>query len=305
MYYARGVNCCAEVRMLLNWDGGCPPAGPCRGVDEAGNCGELPQLFATTPVPPYFPNGLSEYTCHAFPDDDRAVDSFIVALIALAIALPVTQFIAGCFSVANDSECPESWLQWAGLARLLLGDGANRRWHYTGPAGPPSRVVRWYCRSVEAPPSETVANLWRSFRAWATGTRPPWIEEAEEAEEAERAAHTQCATAAAAESDDDDNEAAELTRQKHRLTVLGIVSVYLVWCAKGLRVLRWCVLRRAATDVRMFLAWSLCVRHSKGRLHVVHLHMCAPPVSREPAFNATRLTQRTARRRHAHLQIAR
>jgi hypothetical protein len=250
------------VRTLLDWDGGCPPVGSCRGIDEATSCGELPGLFATTPVPPYFPNGLSEYTCHTFPDDDRSVDSFIVALIALAIALPVTLFIAGCFSVANDSECPESWLQWAGLARLLLGGDANRRWHYTR-GKPPRRFVRWYCRSVEAPLSETAANLLRSARAWATGTRPPWIVEAEE--EAERVAHGAAAApeddvlstreedraleAASADDapgthpmghapdddecgDGDEHEAAELTRYKHRLTALGVVFVYLVWCVQ-------------------------------------------------------------------------
>jgi hypothetical protein len=135
------MNCCAEVRMLLNWDGGCPPVGPCRGQEAM--CGDLPGLFATTPVPPYFPDGLSEYTCHAFPDDDRTVDSLIVALIALAIALPVTQFIAACFTIANDSEAPESWLQWGGLARLFLGGGANRHWHYTRDMQP-RRFVRWY-----------------------------------------------------------------------------------------------------------------------------------------------------------------
>jgi hypothetical protein len=272
--------------MLLNWDGGCPPVGACRGVDEAGNCRDLPGLFATTPVPPYFPNGLSEYTCHTFPDDDRTVDSIIVALIALAIALPVTVFIATCFSVANDSECPESWLQRAGLARLLLGGGANRNWHYTK-GKPPSRFVRWYCRCVEAPLSETAANLWRSFKAFVTRTRPPWIKEAEKAERAAHARHAAAAeddgmgadashagvvrvTSAHGASDSSagvggggnehlapdapdafdalsthpmgkpgadragghgDDEAAALARFKHRLTALGIVAVYVIWCA--------------------------------------------------------------------------
>jgi hypothetical protein len=265
--------------MLLDWDGGCPPVGACRGVDEAGNCGDLPGLFATTPVLPYFPNGLSEYTCHAFPDDDRTVDSIIVALIALAIALPVTVFIATCFSVANDSECPESWLQWAGLARLLLGGGANRNWHYTK-GKPPSRFVRWYCRCVEAPLSETAANLWRSFKAFVTGTRPPWIKEAERAAHARHAAAAEddgmgadaphagvmrtrrssahgASDASAGNADRNehlapdapdafdalsthpmgkhgaggDDEAAALARFKHRLTALGIVAVYVIWCA--------------------------------------------------------------------------
>ncbi len=78
MFYAKGVNCCAEVQFLLG--------SLAEGV--LGNCGDLPAAFADTPVPPYFPDGLSAYTCHAFPDDDRPVDSFIVALISMASACP-------------------------------------------------------------------------------------------------------------------------------------------------------------------------------------------------------------------------
>jgi hypothetical protein len=87
--------------MLLD----CPGAGPCRGV--VGNCGDLPAVFADTPVPPYFEDGLKDYTCTTFPDDERPLDSFVVGLIALAIAMPVTHFLQVCFELANDSEAPE------------------------------------------------------------------------------------------------------------------------------------------------------------------------------------------------------
>jgi hypothetical protein len=108
MFYAKGVNCCAEVRMLLDMENGdCPPVGECRGVAAEGNCGDLAITFADTPVLPYFPDGLAEYTCHAFPDDERPVDSLIVALIAFALALPVTLFCKTMFEVANDNEAPE------------------------------------------------------------------------------------------------------------------------------------------------------------------------------------------------------
>ena len=70
-----------------------------------------------------------------FPNQDKPVDSFIVGLISIAIAIPVTVFIASCFGachepvrarlrvltgaqsipppagIANDSEAPESWLE--------------------------------------------------------------------------------------------------------------------------------------------------------------------------------------------------
>ena len=77
MFSAKGVNCCAEVRMLL----GCPADGPCRDVE--GNCGDLPEVFADTPVEPYFPDGLKDYTCTTFPDEDRQLDSFVGACVRI------------------------------------------------------------------------------------------------------------------------------------------------------------------------------------------------------------------------------
>ena len=78
------------MRTLLDSgpDGGsCPPVGDCRGFN--GTCGELPNQFATVPVLPDYPNGLQDYTCTAFPNDDNSVDSFIVGLISVAIGASV------------------------------------------------------------------------------------------------------------------------------------------------------------------------------------------------------------------------
>ena len=114
MFYAKAVNCCADVRDILA-TGTCR-TGPCPNVTS--DCAALPQLFALEPIQPEYPNGLSDYTCHAFPDDDKPVDSFIVGLISIAIALPVSLFLATCFSIANDSEAPENWLEWC-VRRVL------------------------------------------------------------------------------------------------------------------------------------------------------------------------------------------
>ncbi len=96
MFYAKGVNCCAEVQFLLG--------SLAEGV--LGNCGDLPAAFADTPVPPYFPDGLREYVCHAFPDDDRPVDSLIVALISMASACPCAlQRAATCALQALANAC--------------------------------------------------------------------------------------------------------------------------------------------------------------------------------------------------------
>ena len=188
MFYAKGVNCCVALRQILDSgpDGGnCPPVGPCRGFE--GTCGDITAQFAELPVLPDYPDGMADWTCTAFPDDNSNLDSFLVGLIALAVALPVTLFISTCFSIANDNEAPESWLEWLGWRKLVLGRRAHRRWHYTGPKGQPMRYVRWFVRSSGAPISETAANLYRSFYAWVTGTEVPWLVEAREAEEEEAA----------------------------------------------------------------------------------------------------------------------
>ena len=89
--------------------------------------------------------------------------------------------------IANDSEAPESWLEWFGWRKLVFGPNAHRRWHYTGPLGQPVRYVKWFIRSVGAPPPETAINLWHSLVSWVTGSDPPWVEEWREAIEAEAA----------------------------------------------------------------------------------------------------------------------
>ena len=96
--------------------------------------------------------------------------------------------------IANDSEAPESWLEWFGWRKLVFGPNAHRRWHYTGPLGPPNRHVKWFVRSVGAPPPETAINLWHSLVAWVTRIDPPWVEEWREAVEAEEEEETEAAS---------------------------------------------------------------------------------------------------------------
>ena len=75
MFYVKAVNCCAEVVSILNGgpDGGnCPVAGNCRGFN--GTCADVVQQFADVPILPDYPAGLADYTCNAFPMDDKPVD---------------------------------------------------------------------------------------------------------------------------------------------------------------------------------------------------------------------------------------
>ena len=156
-------------------------------------------------------------------------------------------FIASCFAIANDSEAPESWLQWVGWRKLVFGLHANRRWHYTGPAGQPNRHVRWFCRSIDAPPPETAINLWHALVCALTGRELPWHAEAREAaEEAAAAEAHECsesdAESASAEGDGASatssvREARELSTYKRTVACVGMVSVYLVWA-----IFTWCVL---------------------------------------------------------------
>jgi hypothetical protein len=77
------VNCCADVRAVIDADtGNCPPVGACRGTAENANCGDLTKQFETVPVLPDYPHGLKDYKCTAWPDDDRPLDTFVVGLSA-------------------------------------------------------------------------------------------------------------------------------------------------------------------------------------------------------------------------------
>ena len=215
----------------------CPPVGPCRGVEA--NCGDLAEAFADTPVLPDYPNGLADYTCSAFPNDENQRDTLIVGLLAFAISLPVTLFLQTCFELANDNEAPESWLAWGGSPRFVFGPQAHRRWRYTGPAGQPVRYVRWFVRSVDAPKFETLMNLWFSLKAFVTRSLTPWEEEAEEFE-ATLAAEA-AAEAAAAEGEEGSiarpsgtvstsfASAKRLRFSKRKLTAVGVGGVYLIW----------------------------------------------------------------------------
>jgi hypothetical protein len=236
MFYARGVNCCAELRGVLDSgpDGGhCPAdaAAACRGF--AGDCAALAAQFAAVPVLPDYPAGLSDYTCHAFPDDDAPLDSFLVGLISIAVALPVTLFLNSFYSVANDADTPDSFLRWAGWRRLVFGLAANRRWHYTAPAGQPRCYARWHIRSGEEPALKTLLNLCSSAYAWLTCSDTPWVLEARHAE----------AAAAMADwsddnGDDDGSDCAVASRRlDHRRAVAyaGLAGTYVIWA-----IFAWC-----------------------------------------------------------------
>jgi len=158
MFELKAKNCCALLRDILDSgpDGGaCPPGNglPCRGF--TGNCADVTAQFSDVPVLPDFPDGLSDWECHSFPDEANSRDSFLVGLISIAAALPVTLFIFTCFDLANDADPPPSFLHWPlAWPMLIWGFSAHHSWHYSGPSGQPRRFVRWFIRFRDKPVTE-------------------------------------------------------------------------------------------------------------------------------------------------------
>ena len=120
MYQLKAVNCCALIRSILDAgpDGGaCPPgAGPCRGFE--GNCADITAQFSDLPVLPDWPTGLADFQCHSFPDDARFIDTFLVSLLSIGAALPVSLFIVLCFDLVRARAAGQGPL--ACTARLSL-----------------------------------------------------------------------------------------------------------------------------------------------------------------------------------------
>ena len=231
----------AEVRAILDAAPFCIAApAAC-----AGDCGTLTGVFANVPMPPAFPNGLSDYTCTAFPDDSVPSDSIIVALISIAVALPVGIFVSSSLELANDSEAPDSWLVWRGAVRRVFR-AAHRHWHWTGARGPPARLVAWYCRCASAAKLETLLNVWHAFKAWVTRSQPPWVVKAAkvaaqgtEEKHYDDAAHASFGAA----------EVRKVLAKRRVYTALGLGSVAVCWA-----MFTWCAVTSCA-------CWRLARAH--------------------------------------------
>ncbi len=138
--------------------------------------------------------------------------------------------------------------------------------------------MRWYCRSVGAPISETLANLGHSLAAGLTGSKPPWTLEAEEAEaeaaeEAARGVDAAAPSNEAAEPEELDahsvsfslSSAVQLRNAKRRLTAFGVLAVYFVWASFA-----WCAAGRLHA-----LVCVLLFAHAAAPASLqVHLYLC-------------------------------
>jgi hypothetical protein len=157
------------------------PAGPCLGY--LGSCGDLAAQFATLqgayvyglPGEQACQSNLADYVCHAFPDDENAIDQFIVSLIVsgpadskteprleadtltpalqcIAIALPISMFLENLFISANEVEgAREGWLSFTGKWKILFGGKAVADWHWRDKTRTaPTELVRWLA-AADAP----------------------------------------------------------------------------------------------------------------------------------------------------------
>ena len=240
MFYSRGSSCCSEVRALLNCD---PVPAPCRGF--MGDCGDIPNQFTganlmmfvdPTSSPQCVPaNPLIDYYCTAFPDPENPIDSFLVGLIAIAVALPTSIFCVSAFELSNEVDSPGTWLVFrvGPIGRRLLGD-LPQDWHYArdGPGTQPSRFTRWFLRFYTngEPIIITVINLVRRLIAFITCTRPAWEEPLEEEEtEANEEGDESSSAAEAAEAAEAAAEARHEAIKKRLIASAGVFGLTLAW----------------------------------------------------------------------------
>lgn len=87
-----------------------------------------------------YPEKLSGYACHQFPDPSSARDSFVSSLIASLVALPTKVLFERCFNNAQQEALPELWLRLMNPYKLVF-KAASWRWR-TGGKDSPGRLRR-------------------------------------------------------------------------------------------------------------------------------------------------------------------
>jgi hypothetical protein len=229
-YFSRGANCCLEIRALLE----CDPAGDCRGF--AGDCADIqaqfsgvqgPYLYGEPGVPPEEHTYLDDWVCHAFPDDAYITDQFLVALISVAVALPIDLLLARAFEIANEGDAVECWLDAPpGTWKLLLGKDAHNAWHYTDAARekPVSDFVKWLVRRG----SETLPAALLRLAAWLRRRLfgAPAEDEDEQTDDVHKASGASDVSDASADARAD-------AVAKRLYASVGLLGVYACWCVKA------------------------------------------------------------------------
>ena len=239
---------------------GCPPVGPCLGF--TGGCNDIPEQFIDLagcyyygdPGAEEYHEFLDEYVCHAFPDDAYVTDQvrpsrvppargprcgrsaaptreltprrtqFFVALIGVAVALPVDMFLQHAFEVANEVDgAPEAWLIWRGLWKMLLGKHAHANWHFTDDTKErPTELAMFIITSEDPAWPEVVTFIatWVPGRILAALKYLLGIKEKEEEEEEASEASSEASAGAEARRD---------RLMKRLYASAGLIGIYICW----------------------------------------------------------------------------
>jgi hypothetical protein len=295
----------------------CDPIGPCRGFE--GNCGDMQDQFAGVQgpyvygMPPEEHDLLDDYLCTAFPDDAFVTDQLLVALISVAVALPVELFLARAFEIANEiDDAPECWLDAPpGIMRPLLGKDAHGDWHFTDAEReqPVSELIKWFVRRGSEPLLVAALRLiaWLRARWCGDGGGGRGSDE-----EAQADAQTQqcCAssldyhpdvaapsdaaagdelggddaTSSSSSSSQSSSDARADALQKRLFASTGLLGVYMCWT---------------------IFAWFIFVRHARrrGATRAVRVFAVASSSAAEPAAESGGVTD-VARRRVVSLCAA-
>ena len=248
-FSSRGTLCCQELRGLLDVGAGqtcgqpyvpplddtsgCPPVGPCLGF--LGACADLQEQFIGLqgcyvygdPGDEAEHTTLDEYVCHQFPDDAYVTDQFFVALISVAVALPVDWVLARAFELANEVQgMPEAWLdappeKW----QLVLGKDPHNNWRLADAAVPIKDLTLWFLRySTES----TLSSIFRLL-SWLflrrCGRKAPEAEQEVPASEDGAGSGSQPRTSDSGASGD----ARAGALQKRLYAMAGLLGVYVTW----------------------------------------------------------------------------
>jgi hypothetical protein len=170
-----------------------------------------------------------------FPDDDRLIDKLVVALIAIAVAIPVTLFVGTLFDEANDVDEPKIQMQMPETVirkrvyALIFGRKPHKNWHFVDATGKQqvSGILRWWIRyGYEEPVVFIPYHFWRWARRRLRGhplnlQEPQQVEEHSAANEAEHTREQEVVEAR--------KEAQALHRNRRLLGTIGVLGVYCIW----------------------------------------------------------------------------
>ena len=167
--------------------------------------------------------------CHAFPDDAYVTDQFFVALIGVAVALPVDMFLEHAFEVANEVDgAPESWLIWRGVWKMLLGKKAHSEWHFTDETRTrPSELAMFIIREDDPAWPDVVMFIvtWVPGRILAMLKHVLGIKDKEEEEKEEEKEEK-------SEGSSEESAGAEARRDrlmKRLYASFGLIGIYICW----------------------------------------------------------------------------